>query len=143
MRSLRLLLGMPALVLAFLAVDTATQVAFKVAADTIGDVPLGLAYVGAVATTASAWVAVGFYVVTYVLWMLVLKDTALSRAFPLTALSYVTVPLLGWLAFGEEVGGRTVAGIVLILVGVVLVGKETDAPAGAPSPSELSPCGNP
>ena len=70
--------------------------------------------------------------------MLVLKDTALSRAFPLTALSYVSVPLFAWLAFGEAVDARTAAGIGLILTGVALIGG--GAEADAVPEEELAPC---
>lgn len=126
----------------FLAVDTATQLAFKAAAEAIGDIPLGLDFLAAAAGTAFAWLAVGLYLATYVLWMLVLRDTALSRAFPLTALSYVSVPLFAWLAFGEAVDARTAAGIALILVGVALVGHGEDAEteADAVAKPELTPC---
>lgn len=143
MTGLRASARIPALLLAFLGVDTATQVAFKAAADTIGDVPLGPDFALAVAGTASAWLAVALYAATYVLWMLVLRDTALSRAFPLTALSYVTVPLIGWLAFGEAVSVKGSAGIALILAGVALVGGAGEEPAPLPhetSAKDCSPC---
>ncbi|MFG1290985.1 EamA family transporter [Xanthobacter versatilis] len=122
----------------FLAVDTATQLAFKAAAEAIGDLPLGLDFLASAAGTAFAWLAVALYLATYVLWMLVLKDTALSRAFPLTALSYVSVPLFAWLAFGEAVDARTAAGIGLILTGVALIGG--GAEADAVPEEELTPC---
>ncbi|WP_029555016.1 EamA family transporter [Xanthobacter sp. 91] len=128
------------LVAVFLAVDTATQLAFKGAAEAIGDIPLGLDFLAAAAGTAFAWLAVGLYLATYVLWMLVLRTTALSRAFPLTALSYVSVPLFAWLAFGETVDARTAAGIGLILLGVALVGHGEDAEADAVAKPELTPC---
>lgn len=124
----------------FLAVDTATQLAFKAAAEAIGDLPLGLGFLAAAAGTGFAWMAVALYLATYVLWMLVLKDTALSRAFPLTALSYVTVPLFAWLAFAEAVNARTAAGIALILVGVALIGHGAEADADAVPTPEFSPC---
>lgn len=131
------------LLLAFLAADTATQMAFKAAADGIGDVPLSLSFVAAVAATPSAWIAVALYGATYVLWMVLLKDRALSLAFPLTALSYVTVPLLSWLVFGEAIGPRTILGIGLILLGVSLIGAEPESePAPAVAPVELRQCGS-
>ncbi|MFG1431966.1 EamA family transporter [Xanthobacter sp. V2C-8] len=143
MTGLSVSVRLAALLLAFLGVDTATQVAFKLAADGIGDVPLGLGFAAAMAGSAAAWLAVAFYIATYVLWMLVLKDTALSRAFPLTALSYVTVPLIGWLAFGEAIGPRVAAGIALILAGVALVGAAPEAGArGLSQREELRPCRN-
>ncbi|MFG1420250.1 hypothetical protein [Roseixanthobacter liquoris] len=95
-------LGPSALLLfaAFLAADTATQIAFKASAEAIGDIPLGGAFLAAACAAPAAWIAVALYVATYVLWMMVLQGSSLSRAFPLTALSYVTVPLVAWLAGG-------------------------------------------
>lgn len=138
---LRLISARPTalLLVGFLAVDTATQLAFKSAADSIGDMPIGGAFLATAAGTLSAWLAVFFYIATYAFWMLLLKDMDLSRAFPLTALSYVTVPLLAWLAFGEAINARTIAGIALILAGVYFVGGEAEG--AAETNTELDPCG--
>ena len=59
----------------------------------------------------------------FVLWMLILQQIDLSRAFPLTALTYITVPAAGLLLFHESVSPVQAAGIALILGGVVLVGQ--------------------
>lgn len=133
--------AMVGVLVAFLAVDTATQLAFKAAAEAIGDLPLGPAFVIAAAGSLAAWLAVGFYVATYVLWMAVLQASALSRAFPLTAFSYVTVPLLAWVMFGERVELRTACGIALILAGLFLIGGESEAAPLDPD-REFHPCGH-
>lgn len=115
------------LVAFFLAADTATQIAFKASAQAIGDIPLGGAFLAAACAAPAAWIAVALYIVTYVLWMMVLQGSTLSRAFPLTALNYVTVPLVAWMAFGETIDARACLGIVLILFGVGLIGAEEEA----------------
>ncbi len=54
------------------------------------------------------------------LWLGVLSRMDLSRAQPMIALSYAFVPVLSWAFLGETVGLARVAGIGLILVGVIL-----------------------
>ncbi|MBV9524155.1 MAG: EamA family transporter, partial [Alphaproteobacteria bacterium] len=52
----------------------------------------------------------------------VLTRMDLSRAFPLTALTYVTVPALALLFFGEQLPFIRLVGIAVIIVGVVMIG---------------------
>ena len=138
-RASTLNLGLLVLIAAFLGADTLTQLAFKLAGDVVGEQPLGLTFLEVAAGSATVWTAAGLYFATYVLWMLVLQRTPLSRAFPLTALSYVTVPAAAWLVFGETIGLIPLAGIALILAGVCLIGHEVTEPA-EPLPIKALPC---
>ena len=54
-------------------------------------------------------------------WLYVLRVAPLSRAYGLTSLTYVLIPLGGVFVFGEHVRRAHVVGIVLILVGIVCV----------------------
>ena len=51
-------------------------------------------------------------------WLYVLQVAPLSRAYLLSSLTYVFVPLAGVFVFGEQLRRLHVAGMVLILVGV-------------------------
>jgi drug/metabolite transporter (DMT)-like permease len=51
-------------------------------------------------------------------WLYVLRVAPLSRAYGLSSLTYVLVPLLGVLALGEQVRRPHVVGMALILAGV-------------------------
>lgn len=117
----------------YLAADTATQLAFKAAATAIGDLPLGPAFLLAAAGSASAWFAAAAYLATYALWILILQRSDLAQAFPLTALSYVTVPMGAWLIFGERIGLVPMLGIALIFCGVWLIGQEESEHQPAPA----------
>lgn len=64
--------------------------------------------------------AVLLYAVTILLWIYVLKVLPLSLAYPLTALSYVLVPLLCWAVLGEKVSSQTLLGSTLIIAGVLV-----------------------
>jgi drug/metabolite transporter (DMT)-like permease len=51
----------------------------------------------------------------------VLRVAPLSRAYGLTSLTYVLVPLASVYLFGEQVRRMHVAGIILITVGIACV----------------------
>jgi drug/metabolite transporter (DMT)-like permease len=65
--------------------------------------------------------AVFLYAVTILLWIYVLKHLPLSLAYPVTALSYVIVPIISAFVLKEDVGPTTIAGTVLILAGISLI----------------------
>jgi multidrug transporter EmrE-like cation transporter len=67
---------------------------------------------GRVLAGVAAWVA------STVCWLYVLRVAPLSRAYLLSSLTYVLVPLAGVLAFGEQIRRLHALGMVLILVGV-------------------------
>ncbi len=108
----------------FLTIDTATQLAFKAASEKLEGMSFGLPFLVLALTTPAFWIAILCYIATFVVWMAVLTRMQLSRAFPLTALTYVTVPALAFLFFGEHLPVIRVAGIAVIIAGVVLIGWE-------------------
>ena len=108
----------------FLTLDTATQLAFKTASEKLEGMSFGLPFLEVALTTPAFWVAILCYIATFVVWMAVLTRMELSRAFPLTALTYVTVPALAFLFFGEHLPVLRVAGIAVIIAGVILIGWE-------------------
>ena len=56
-----------------------------------------------------------------VCWLYVLKLAPLSRAYGLSSLTYVLIPLASIYVFGEHVRRLHVIGMVLILVGIACV----------------------
>jgi drug/metabolite transporter (DMT)-like permease len=63
------------------------------------------------------------YGIATVLWLGVLSRMELSQAFPFVGLSFVLAAVLGYFVFAEAVSATRVAGIALIVAGVVLVGR--------------------
>jgi drug/metabolite transporter (DMT)-like permease len=110
--------------LAFIGLDTGTQIAFKWGAEGLGDMDFGLGMLAKSVTLPGVWFAVIGYLGTFLVWMAILRDMPLSRAFPMTGLVYITVPLFAWGAFGEHIGLLRAGGIALIIFGVVLLGSE-------------------
>ena len=54
-------------------------------------------------------------------WLYVLRVAPLSRAYGLTSLTYVLIPLASVYVFGEQIRRMHVAGIILIIVGIACV----------------------
>jgi drug/metabolite transporter (DMT)-like permease len=69
--------------------------------------------------------ALVIYAIATLLWVWVLKSASLSLAYPLYALAFVLVPLLGWLLFGEPMTARHWLGAACIVVGVWLMAGAT------------------
>jgi drug/metabolite transporter (DMT)-like permease len=58
----------------------------------------------------------------FTLWLGILAHTTISKAIPITALSYVLVLLVSWMAFKEPILPLQVVGSILIIGGVWLIG---------------------
>jgi drug/metabolite transporter (DMT)-like permease len=111
---------------AFIALDTLTQLAFKWGADQLAGLDFGLPMIARAAALPGVWLAALGYAGTFVVWMAILRMMPLSRAFPMTGLAYVTVPLLAWIALGERIDLARACGIALIVAGVIALGSEED-----------------
>jgi multidrug transporter EmrE-like cation transporter len=109
---------------AFLTLDTATQLAFKTASERVEGMSFGLGFLQVALMTPALWVTILCYIATFIVWMAVLTRMDLNRAFPLTALTYVTVPVLALVFFGERLPALRIAGIAVIIAGIVLIGWE-------------------
>jgi multidrug transporter EmrE-like cation transporter len=98
--------------------DSAAQLLFKSAAVRVAAPTPSLAWVAMVAQSWRAWAAVVCLLVTFGLWMLVLRRAKLSTAFPVTALTFIGVVGGSWWFFGETIAPIQYAGIALIVAGV-------------------------
>lgn len=78
----------------------------------------------------SPWIILALLVeiVCFFIWMKVLSELEISKAFPLSGISYVLIVAAGWFVFGEPVAWLQLIGGGLILSGVWLIA--TANPAG-------------
>ena len=60
------------------------------------------------------------YGIATVLWVYVLRTAPLSLAYPLFSLAFIVTPVLAHLMLGEPFAWRTLAGGVVIIVGVLI-----------------------
>ncbi|HEX5264651.1 MAG TPA: EamA family transporter [Phenylobacterium sp.] len=120
--------------LLFVAVETATQITFKYAGATLDD-RAGVAHLIAQALTTPV-VLLGFalYFCGFLIWMTILKDVDLGRAFPMTAIIYVSTLASAVILFHEMLNPVRIAGVLVIACGVALLASDqgSDRPgAGA------------
>jgi drug/metabolite transporter (DMT)-like permease len=66
-------------------------------------------------------VALVIYGGATVLWIALLQHVPLSRLYPYMALSFVLVPLAGWLLFQEQIPLGQIAGLALIVAGLLTI----------------------
>ena len=100
------------------------QIAAKVATRQIGPLPPTwegrLAYLGQVLINPyfiSCFVAATLAALS---WITALTGLELSRAYPFMSLNFVLVLVLGAVVFGESITPAKVAGVVLIVTGVIV-----------------------
>jgi drug/metabolite transporter (DMT)-like permease len=118
----------------FLAVETATQVTFKIGGATL-DARHGLWPLIA-HSAVSPWVPGGFllYFGCFILWMSILKDADLGRAFPMTALIYLCTLGAAIFLFHETLSPLRIVGILAIIIGVVVLVSDENSPEVVESP---------
>jgi drug/metabolite transporter (DMT)-like permease len=71
----------------------------------------------------SLWYALTAYGFSVIVWIVGLSRVPVSQAYPLLSLGYVLNIGLAWWLFGEVPNVQRVAGIVVIIAGVVLVAR--------------------
>ena len=117
----RLALPQVALLLAYAVGMAGGQLLFKAAAlQYVPAAPLSERWLGLVANVYFI-AAVGCYAALTVLWVWILTFTPLARGYPFVALAFAITPLMGAMVFGEQITGRLVLGVGLVLCGLVLV----------------------
>ena len=63
------------------------------------------------------------YAVSLVAWILALSKTPVSIAYPMVSIGFALNALLAWWLLGEALNVQRIAGIAVIIVGVVLVAR--------------------
>lgn len=107
--------------------NVAAQITLKVGMGRIGHfafhgqsiVPIGVQVI------TSPWIIGGIliYVVSLVVWLMILSRTEVSLAYPLISLGYVLNALVAYWLLSEPITVLRLCGIAVILVGVFLVAK--------------------
>jgi drug/metabolite transporter (DMT)-like permease len=113
---------------AFLALDTCTQIAFKTGGGALAGIDFGPAWFDRFVATPAIWIGITGYIVAFVLWIAILQGSELTRAFTLQGVTFATVPIGGWLFFGEHISLERAFGIALIIGGVTLISRRRASP---------------
>ena len=101
--------------------DTAAQLLFKTAAVRLPSPSLSAAWIVMVAQSWLVWSALTCLLVTFGLWMLVLRNSRLSTSFPVTALTFIGIAIASSWLLGEMIVAVQYVGIALIVAGVAML----------------------
>lgn len=106
--------------------STTGELLFKTGMNRIGGFEFSAASLRAVlpAILRSPFIWLGFlgFGLGAVFWLAVLSRAPLSLAYPILALSYLVVVVEAWLFLRERVTWQRMAGVLVIVVGVAVVG---------------------
>jgi drug/metabolite transporter (DMT)-like permease len=103
--------------------ESTAQIAMKLGGDRLTDMAFGLNWLTTALTNPAVLVAVGAYMASFLTWMLILRSTQLSVAFPLSSLVFVGVLLGSWLGLGEHISGLHWVGVLVIIGGIALMAE--------------------
>jgi len=90
------------------------QVLFKAAAAAI-DPSAGIFF------TSPLLMALGIYAATTVVWVYILTRLPLNVAYPFSLLGSALVPIFAHYCFDEIIGMKTIVGMALVLLGLVVI----------------------
>jgi len=76
----------------------------------------------ALATLSNSYILIGFllYGIGALVWLRVLAQAEVSKAYPLVGIGFALTAVLGWLA-GEQISTLRLLGVALICLGICLV----------------------
>ncbi|WP_410017382.1 EamA family transporter [Pseudomonas sp. 14P_8.1_Bac3] len=106
--------------------ESAGQIATKVGGDQLGQMDFSLKWLMAVAVTPGVWLAIACYIAAFFVWMLILRRSQVSQAFPLSSLVFVGVLLGSWLGLGEPISVLHWVGVAVIMGGIALLAEGED-----------------
>jgi len=101
---------------------TLYQIFVKLTADQLHGVAFNTGWLEQAGALPWLWAALASEIAAFFVWMQILARHELSKAFPLTAISYVFILAVSWFGFKEEVLPMQLLGGALILYGVWLIG---------------------
>ncbi len=112
------------------AAETASQLFLKVGSGHLAGADGVGSWALAVLSSPAALAGFVCYFLSFLAWITLLRDSDLSRAYPMTAMMYVTVPLSSVVLLGESIDLTRWLGVAVICIGVVLVAGDEDDDAG-------------
>lgn len=108
-------------------ISAAAQVLIKTGANRIGGHPSFFTTLLSLVLIPSLFGGYALYAVMTVILVVALRHGELSVLYPIIALSYIWVAILSVIVFHESMNGFKVAGIALIIAGVAVLGRGSEA----------------
>lgn len=113
-----------ALWILLLLLESTAQISLKLGGRGVQDLPIGPEWAATALQSPWVWLGACCYIGSFLTWMLILHQTQLSLAFPVSAAIYIVIIPASWLLLGEQVGLARASGAVLIAAGVAVMGFE-------------------
>ncbi|MFW0757976.1 EamA family transporter [Pseudomonas sp. H11T01] len=107
--------------------ESSGQIATKVGGDQLGQMAFSIQWLLAVAVNPGVLLAIVCYIGAFFVWMLILRRSSLSLAFPLSSLVFVGVLLGSWLGLGEQISLLHWVGVAVIIGGIALLAEGKEA----------------
>jgi drug/metabolite transporter (DMT)-like permease len=102
---------------------TLGQICMKLTSLSLDQKTLGTIWLAEMSHSPWFWSSIGFDIAGFFCWILVLKNTKISIAFPLTSVSFVAVLVASWLIFDEPITPQHYVGTLFLLFGIYLLSK--------------------
>jgi drug/metabolite transporter (DMT)-like permease len=115
-----------------LVVETLGQVAMKTAGARVGVFELDRPSILAALATPWLWLALACYLGQFFVWMTILEKSALSAAFPASAIVFVSIMIASWAVFGDPMGWEKILGSAIIVAGILLLGSDPQSDSIVP-----------
>ena len=113
----RVVIGFCALV----AIDTWTQISFKLASRQTGEFMMTTSWFAAAAVSPFIYAAIAGYIGAFLSWITLLEHAPVGPAFAASHLEVVTVLALSVPLFGETLSAIKLAGAVCIVTGIIML----------------------
>jgi len=116
-----------ALILTGVLLNAAAQMLLKASVSEIGSISLNLnrAWPVAQRLMSEPWLWLGLlcYGISVVVWILALSRVDVSIAYPMLSIGYIVNAFAAWWLLGESLGSGKLAGIGIIVVGVIVLAR--------------------
>ncbi|WP_119328197.1 EamA family transporter [Cysteiniphilum halobium] len=107
--------------------NASAQLFLKFGMDRIGEFSFTVANIWPigwkVATNYFVILGLMCYVISVVVWLMVLSRVPVGLAYPMVSIGYIVTAIAGYFLLGETLTATRIAGIFVIILGVYLVAK--------------------
>lgn len=113
------------LILTGVLLNAAAQLVLKKGMSQIGSIQVDInsifTMVLKVSTNLYVWTGLIFYVISFLVWLMVLSRVEVSYAYPFLSIGYIIAAFVGYVYFGESMTLNKIGGIAIICLGVFLL----------------------
>ncbi len=115
------------LILVGVLLNASAQLLLKAGMERIGDFAFSFENIWPIAmqVAANPYIIIGlsFYVLSVVVWLLVLSRCEVSFAYPMLSIGYIVNAIAAYYLFSENLSALRIAGIAVIIAGVCMVAR--------------------